>query len=195
MIQEKKYDTFCLFVEDQIANFNEINITTAYSKILFIDYYIPNIACICNILEEKILKLQTTFNLRQYCIILNAICKRGKRDQFGRNLLVYLEGRIDHLIIGCSGRDLSTVFWSYGKLKSYPLKTTIDTIENGISLLCFEINTNGIGKNLWAYTEIGLLPNIKVFDAIQGNIMKIENYVSSKDIFKGLVAISTMEWK
>ena len=90
---------------------------------------------------------------------------------------------------------MSTVFWSYGKLKSYPLKTTIDTIENGISLLCFEINTNGIGNNLWAYTEIGLLPNIKVFDAIQGNIMKIENYVSSKDIFKGLVAISTMEWK
>ena len=190
MIQEKKYDTLCQFIGDQIANFNEINITTAYSKILFMDHYIPNIAYICNILENKIVKIETNFCLREYCIILNAICKRGKRYEFGRNLLECLEGRMNDLAIGCRGRDLSTVFWSYAKLKSYPLKTTIDTIENGISLLCCEINANGIGKILWAYTEIGLLPNMKVFDAIQENIIKIENYVSSADIFKVLVAIS-----
>ena len=89
--------------------------------------------------------------------------------------LTFLLSRID-------SKNLNLL--SYAKFQCYPLKKTIDIIEHGISLMYFEINGTGIGNILWMYAEIGLLPNIKVFESIHENIIKIDNYVSSKDISK-----------
>ena len=166
----------CALIEKDIARFNQVNVATAFRKLLMLP---PRgaprgvVEQAMEALEREALKSMELFWPHHVCNMLHMMAKKRYRPA-SAELIPALGERLRAVAKTSEGQDVCLSMWAFATMGERPSAELVGALERRLIEVCkTDVNSQNVANVLWGYATMGERPGPGVVEALEGSVRKL----------------------
>ena len=184
----------CELIEARSAEFNHVNVSTAFRKLLSAGragVHPTARSTALHKLEKCAMSTMADSNSQGVANILHIVAKTRHRPS-NHEFLATLDARVEEVARECNSQGVANTLWAYATMGRRPGERVLGALDARVEAVARECNSQDVANTLWAYATMGRRPGERVLGALEARVEEVARECNSQEVANTLWAYATM---